>query len=266
MTNQTNNILPQMTNLIKKLNNKNIEDKMEIQNKNEFLYMKECYIRFMATVMPQSSEKLIRILDDKIRNGYTKVHLLISSPGGSVFHGLSLYNFIKGIPIEIDTYNFGSVDSIGVVLFCAGNKRFCVPHARFLIHGVSLTMNGGGMISFDEKNLDEKLKSLQIDQQNIAKVVGDTVNKKPHTIQKAMHDRTTLNPEEAKKYGLVHEIKSNLMPLNAELYTISDFDVINQQQSFPGFCSPQFQLPVKNENSTYTSYFDSGATYTDSYS
>jgi ATP-dependent protease ClpP protease subunit len=137
--------------------------------------MKEAYIRFMAPVTPQTSDQLIRIVDEKIRSGYDKLHLMISSPGGSVFHGLSLYNFLYGIPLEVDTYNFGSVDSIGVILFCAGKNRYSVPNARFLIHGVSF--NFQGQASFDEKMLDEQLKGLQIDQSNIAKIIAFTAKK-----------------------------------------------------------------------------------------
>lgn len=132
--------------------------------------MKEVWIRFMAQVAPQSADALFAVLDKKIKEQYTKIHLMISSPGGSVFHGLSLYNYIKGAPIEVDTYNFGSVDSIGVVIFCAGKKRFSVPHARFLMHGVKFNFNGS--FAFDEKQLEEHLKSLKIDQQNIAKVIA----------------------------------------------------------------------------------------------
>ena len=74
--------------------------------------MKEAYIRFMAPVVPSTIDTLFKIVDEKIRDKYNKIHLMISSPGGSVFHGLSIYNFLKGAPIEIDTYNFGSVESI----------------------------------------------------------------------------------------------------------------------------------------------------------
>src|ERR1022692_3368419 len=104
--------------------------------------MKETFIRFMAPVGPQTADQLFRIIDTKIKQKFEKINLLLSSPGGSVFHGLSLYNFLKGAPIEIDTYNFGSVDSIGVIIYCAGNKRFTVPHSRFLMHGVKFNMQG----------------------------------------------------------------------------------------------------------------------------
>jgi len=187
--------------------------------------MKEAYIRLFAPIGPDTTDKLFKILDQKINNSVNKIHLLISSPGGSVFHGLSIYNYLKGAPIEVDTYNFGSVDSIGVIIFCAGKKRYSVPHARFLIHGVRFNINGN--VAFDEKELEEHYKSLKIDQRNIAKVIADTCGKEIKEIENKMNDRTTLNPEEAKEYGLVHEIKSILFPQGADLSVIGE---INQQR------------------------------------
>jgi len=200
--------------------------------------MKEAYIRFMAPIIPQTADQLFKIIDQKIKEKCGKLHLMISSPGGSVFHGLSLYNFLKGAPIEIDTYNFGSVDSIGVIIFCSGKKRYSVPHARFLIHGVRFNITGNA--SFDEKQIDEHLKSLKIDQHNIARVIADTTGKAAHKIEEDMNNRTTLNPTEAKDYGLIHEVKSELFPIDADLSVIGE--IIQQQVQFPfKMSAPQVQ-------------------------
>src|SRR3990170_1782885 len=161
--------------------------------------MKEVYIRFMAPVIPATVDMLMKIVDKKLHDKYDRLNLLLSSPGGSVFHGLSVYNFLKGMPIEVYTYNFGSVDSIGVVIFCAGLKRFSVPHARFLIHGVRFNIQGNA--SFDEMQLQEHLKSVNIDQENIARVIADTTGKALYKIEEDMNSRTTLNPNQAKDYG-----------------------------------------------------------------
>lgn len=183
----------------------------------------EVYIRFMAPVLPQTANQLLQAIDASLRQGARRIHLLISSPGGSVFHGLSIYNFLKGVPAEIYTYNFGSVDSIGVVLFCAGDRRFTVPHARFLIHPVGMSVPQGA--TFDEKSLEEQLKGLIIDQRNIAKVISDTVGsdlKSLQAVEADMNTRTTLNPDESVSYGLVHEIKSELIPANVPFVTINE--------------------------------------------
>jgi len=204
----------------------------------------EAAIRFLAPVNNQTADQLFRAIDLKISQGCTRIHLLISSPGGSVFHGLSLYNYLKGIPVEVYTYNFGSVDSIGVVIYCAGKKRFCVPHSRFLIHGVKFNINGNA--SMDEKQLEEYLKGLQIDQRNIARVIADTTQKTVEHIELDMHNRTTLNPIEAQAFGLTHEIKSELVKPNMEMLTIGEpiqgQPVSTGQLTFPSTAS--FTEPI----------------------
>jgi len=182
--------------------------------------MPDLYIRFMAPVIPQTTGQLLQILDQALRAKVPRVHLMISSPGGTVFHGLSIYNFLRGAPFETYTYNFGSVDSIGVVVFCAGVRRFSVPHARFLIHGVQFQFQGAA--AFDEKQLEEHLKGLKIDQENIARVIADTTAKPLHKLEEDMNNRTTLSPQQAKDYGLVHEIQSQLFPADAELAVINE--------------------------------------------
>ena len=176
------------------------------------------YIKFFAPVVPESVAALMQVVDNKIKQGAKKLGLLISSPGGDVFQGLSAYNFLKGIPIEITTHNFGSADSIGVVLFCSGSRRLSVPHARFLLHGVQCNFHQP--VSLEEKQLEERLKGLQIDMGNIARVIADTVNKDKEKVLDDMLNRTTLYPEQAVEYGLVHEIKSELFEPGAEVISI----------------------------------------------
>jgi len=176
------------------------------------------YIKFFAPVQQESIAALMEIVDKKLRQGAKKMGLLISSPGGDVFQGLSAYNFLRGVPMEITTHNFGSADSIGVILFCAGSRRLSVPHARFLLHGVQCRFQQS--VNLEEKQLEEKLKGLQIDTGNIARVIADTVNRDKEQVIEDMLNRTTLYPEQAVKYGLVHEIKSELFPSGSELISI----------------------------------------------
>lgn len=98
-----------------------------------------------------------------------------------------------------------------------------------MIHGVRFNINGNA--AFDEKELEEHFKSLKIDQRNIAKVIADNCNKDIKEIENKMNDRTTLNPEEAMEYGLVHEIKSSLFPIDADLSVIGEIN--NPQIQFP---------------------------------
>ncbi len=177
-----------------------------------------CCIKFFANIDETSIKALIANVDAHLGRRVRRFVLLLSSPGGTVFHGLSAYNYLKGLPAEVMTHNFGSVDSIGVVIFCAGSKRYSVPHARFLLHGVSTQFPAGATL--EEKQLEERLKGLRIDTENIAGVIAANCGKSEEEVHRAMLERTTLNPEQAVKWGLVHEIKEPLTDLSGSFVSI----------------------------------------------
>jgi ATP-dependent protease ClpP protease subunit len=179
---------------------------------------KSVVIRFFAPVVDVTVNTLMDAIDQRMKQGIRDFTILISSPGGSVFHGLSAYNYLKGLPARIITHNFGSVDSIGIVLYCAGSRRLSVPQARFLLHGVNAQFTGNQ--NLEEKQLEERLKGLRIDIENIAKVIAENTGKNIEDVINVMLERTTLNPEEAKSWGLVHEIRSQLFEAGSEVISI----------------------------------------------
>jgi len=186
--------------------------------RRRYMAMKPVVIRFFAPVIDTTVNTLLSAIDEKMKQGIRDFIILISSPGGSVIHGLSAYNYLKGLPAAITTHNFGSVDSIGIVLYCAGSKRLSVPQARFLLHGVTAQFRGNQ--NLEEKQLEERFKGLRIDIENIAKVIAANTGKSAEEVTNAMLERTTLNAEEARSWGLVHEIKSQLFEAGSEVISI----------------------------------------------
>ena len=179
---------------------------------------KSIHIRYFAPVDEANIRKLMGVVEQKLKEGATRFVILMSSPGGNVFYGLSGYNFLKGVPAEVITHNFGSIISMGLVLFCAGSHRLSVPHATFLLHGVQSNFPQGA--SLEEEQLEERLKSLKLDMENIAGVIAANTGKSEKEIANAMLQRITLNPEQAMKFGLVHEINERLFDRGAELISI----------------------------------------------
>src|ERR1022692_63380 len=58
---------------------------------------KTTVIRFYVPVTEDTVSRLLNVVDAKVREGTKRIVLLISSPGGSVFAGLSAYHYLKGI-------------------------------------------------------------------------------------------------------------------------------------------------------------------------
>jgi len=179
---------------------------------------KSVAIRLMAPIDGKSIGTLLAVLDQRLQHGVEEFILLMTTPGGSVFHGLSAYNYLRGIPAKVITHNFGSVDSIGIVMYCAGSERRSVPHARFLLHGVSAGFQQNERL--EEKQLEERLKGLQIDLRNISRVIAEHCGKTEAEVYQAMLNRTTLDAEEAKTWGLVQKLQSELVVEGQEVVAI----------------------------------------------
>ncbi len=176
-------------------------------------------IKFFAPVNEQTIQKLMAAVDEKVAAGATEMTLLISTSGGSVFHGLTAYNYLKGLPLKLTTHNFGSVDSIGVPLYSSGDLRLCVPQARFLLHPVTMNFSAGA--SFEELQLLEKIKSMRVDMDNCARIVAANTGKTERQILAAMRSRTSLDPDDAVAWGLVHQIRQELFPAGADVVSIA---------------------------------------------
>ncbi len=64
------------------------------------------------------------------------IHLYINSPGGVVTAGLAIYDTMQFIKPDVSTVCTGQAASMGAILLAGGTKgkRFCLPHARIMIH------------------------------------------------------------------------------------------------------------------------------------
>ncbi|MGB6452483.1 MAG: ATP-dependent Clp endopeptidase proteolytic subunit ClpP [Steroidobacteraceae bacterium] len=64
------------------------------------------------------------------------IHLYINSPGGVVTAGLAIYDTMQFIKPDVSTVCIGQAASMGAILLAGGTKgkRFCLPHARIMIH------------------------------------------------------------------------------------------------------------------------------------
>ena len=192
-----------------------------MQNQNPLQPSQQLFINFMAEVNDKTTSLLLYVISDHLKLGIKKLHINISSGGGSVFHAISLYNFIKGIQgVEIHTHNFGQVDSSANVIFLAGQHRTCSPASSFVLHGVKTIFQGGGAL--DEKEFKEKQESLSMDINKIAQIIASATSKELRKVREDINKSLVLNAEDAKEYGLVHDIKDFTIPRNYPVIVITN--------------------------------------------
>ena len=130
------------------------------------------------------------------------ISLYINSPGGSVTAGLSILDTMNFIKPSVSTLCVGQAASMGAVLLSGGEKkkRFCLSNARVMIHQ-PLGSFQGQATDFDiqaKEILSIRSKLNQI----LSKNTGQTIKK----IQSDTERDNFMQPEDAKKYGLIDQI------------------------------------------------------------
>jgi len=130
------------------------------------------------------------------------IKFYINTPGGSVTAGLAIYDTMQYIKADVSTICVGIAASMGAVLLAAGakGKRFSLPNSEIMIHQV---MGGGEGQATDIKIMAEHiLKTKDKLNQILAKHTGQKIT----TLEKDTDRDYFMNPEEAKKYGLIDKI------------------------------------------------------------
>src|SRR6185295_2029706 len=72
------------------------------------------------------------------------INLYINSPGGLITAGLAIYDTMKFMGYDINTYCLGQAASMGALLLAAGTKgkRYAIPNSRIMIHQPSGGIGG----------------------------------------------------------------------------------------------------------------------------
>lgn len=174
------------------------------------------YVSFSAEVSPHTTEALLATCANLANQGTKTVYLLLSTPGGSVLNGITAYNVLRGLPFKLITHNVGSVNSIGNVIFLAGDERYAVPGATFMFHGVGFDIQQGTRL--EEKTLVERLDSIRADQAKIASIINDRAHFSNHDeIARLFLQAATKDTAYARQRGIIHEIRDFQAPPGAPI-------------------------------------------------
>lgn len=130
------------------------------------------------------------------------ISIFINSPGGYITAGLAIFDTIRFLGCDVNTYCIGQAASMGALLLAAGTKgkRRALPHSRIMIHQPS-----GGIFgtSADIKvQAEEILKSKQMMSEILSECTGQTIQQ----ILKDSERDFFMSPTQAINYGLIDEI------------------------------------------------------------
>ena len=157
------------------------------------------YVIFTAEINPTTVEKLTAVMVQAAKKLVKEVYLAISTPGGQVQAGITLYNTLSALPFDLTVHNIGNVDSIGNVVFLAGKSRYASESATFLFHGVGIDVKGP--IRIEEQYARDRLDSLLSDQQRMGSIITSRSNIDNQAIAELFRAQKTVDSTWAKDHG-----------------------------------------------------------------
>ena len=135
-------------------------------------------------------------------NPNAEISMYINSPGGDVSAGWAIMDTMQYIKAPVSTIGMGLVASMGSVLLAAGEKgkRFALPNTSIMIHQPLGGFQG------QVTDVEIRVKEMQRTKQTLLKQMSEFTGRKEKELFDAMERDNWMNPEEAKKFGLIDGI------------------------------------------------------------
>lgn len=130
------------------------------------------------------------------------IHLYINSVGGYITAGLAIYDVLKWLPCEVNTYCIGQASSMGAMLLAAGTKgkRFALPNSRVMIHQ---PIGGVGGTSADVALQAKEISDLKL---LLNTIMSELSGQPLERVTKDSERDFYMSAQAAKEYGIIDEI------------------------------------------------------------
>jgi len=181
---------------------------------------KTVYVNFFDAINDVKVKAIMAALSELINQQKPdEIYCLFSSPGGGVEAGITLYNFLRSLPVEIVMHNTGMIDSIANVIFLSANTRFTSVHSSFLFHGVN--WNFAGNTAMNKGQLAETLSSLDASESKICGVITERTKLTTQEVHALFSQGESKDPAFALSKGIVNEIKDPSIPKDVTILSFN---------------------------------------------
>jgi ATP-dependent Clp protease, protease subunit len=130
------------------------------------------------------------------------ISFYINSPGGVVSSGLAVYDTMQYIRPAISTLCIGQAASMGSLLLAAGTagKRFCLPHARIMVHQPSGGFRG------QATDIEIHAREILTMRARLNEIYARHTGQELAIIEANVERDTFMSAEQAKEFGLIDDV------------------------------------------------------------
>lgn len=151
---------------------------------------------------PVANTIIAQLLFLELQDPKKDIFLYVNSPGGSVSATLAVYDTMQHIKPDVATLCVGFAASGAAILLAGGakGKRYALPHAEVMIHQVL------GMAEGQASDIAIDAKHIVHVKEKINKILAHHTSQPLAQIERDADRNFYMDPDEAKKYGIIDEI------------------------------------------------------------
>lgn len=169
------------------------------------VYINQDIGKFDGIIDGITLEDVIRMVNSD--KNAPQIDVWIETNGGDVQEAKDIYAYLKSLNKPINTYANGNVDSAGVIILLAGDKRIGFKgKSTSLIHATMPVLDMGVYQSDDLINIGESSKSLT---DEMVKFYSSITGQTKEAFAPLVRDETELNENQMKDLGFLTEIRDS---------------------------------------------------------
>jgi ATP-dependent protease ClpP protease subunit len=178
------------------------------------------YVNYADSINETKVKSIMSALSNTINTDNPDIiYVLFSSSGGQVEPGVSLYNFLRSLPVELIFHNTGSIDSIANIIFLAANKRYTAKHSSFLFHGIN--WNFEAKTQLPKNQLTEILSNINLSESKISGIITERTKLTPKEVRALFRQGQTKDATFALSKGIVSEIREPMIPKGVPIHSFN---------------------------------------------
>ena len=172
---------------------------------------KVIYVNYLDAINDVKVKAIMFALVELInREKPDTIYFLFSSSGGFVESGITLYNFLRALPVEIIMHNTGNIQSIANVVFLAADTCYASVHSSFSLHGT--TWNFAANTAVTKNQLVEILSNFNLAESRISGIITERTQLTAVEIRGLFNQGEFKDANFALSKGIVKEIRNPEIP------------------------------------------------------
>lgn len=186
-----------------------------------------------------SDDKYIdaKMVREALENVTNDIHIKLNSPGGDVFQGVEIYNYLKGHSSNVTVEVMGNAASAATFICAGADKVIMNIGTTFMIHEAE-TVGWG-----NKQDIQKTLQALETIDESILSIYVDRTGQSEQQLDEWIKAAKWFTAQEAVDYGFADEVKS----LKKEDENIEDIVSAQVAQAMASFFNSQNEKQIEEE-------------------